>query len=294
MSRPWKKLWPRIGTTGKKSYIVGYYDHDGVERTKTRGSASHAREWMGDYFAAEGRGPDSLRRFLLDLDAKEANGSKVAEPRGGAGAVPRVDAHPRNEGGLAPSTYERYEWTIGRLCWTSRDAQHKDEYVAPPRYAVAVATLPVARFNSRRRRANGVMTCCLRVCPSRTRDQERGSVLSAALSWAASSYLVPEIQTNGCGLANDRASTGGARCEAGGTGYAPAATPSRAGGSELGALTTGSGGDPRPDAPAGQSSARNPQGNETRWSWACSTGSARETRRSGGFAGHRWPASSRG
>ncbi len=24
-----------------------------------------------------------------------------------------VNAHPRNEGGLAPSTYERYEWTIG-------------------------------------------------------------------------------------------------------------------------------------------------------------------------------------
>ena len=73
MSRPWKKQWPRIGTSGKKSYIVGYYDHERVERTKTRESASLAREWMRDYSAAAGRGPDSLRRFLLDLDAKEAN-----------------------------------------------------------------------------------------------------------------------------------------------------------------------------------------------------------------------------
>ncbi len=33
----------------------------------------HAREWMDAYITAERRGRESLRRFLLDLDAKEAN-----------------------------------------------------------------------------------------------------------------------------------------------------------------------------------------------------------------------------
>jgi hypothetical protein len=54
-----------------------------------------------------------------------------------------------------------------------------------------------------------------------TRDQA-WSVLSAALSWAASSYLVPEIQTNGCGLANEPRVNRRRSMRAGGTGYAPA------------------------------------------------------------------------
>ena len=65
MSRPWKKTpWPRAGANGKKSYLVGYYDHERVERTKTCGSASLARDWMRDYSAASQRGEESLRRFL--------------------------------------------------------------------------------------------------------------------------------------------------------------------------------------------------------------------------------------
>ncbi len=37
--------------------------------------AKLADEWIETYIAAERRGNDSLRRFLLDLDAKEANGN---------------------------------------------------------------------------------------------------------------------------------------------------------------------------------------------------------------------------
>jgi hypothetical protein len=40
MSRPWKKQWPRVGANGKKSYVVGYYDHEKVERSKTFVTAS--------------------------------------------------------------------------------------------------------------------------------------------------------------------------------------------------------------------------------------------------------------
>lgn len=114
MARPWPKrlAWPRIGKRGRRSYTVGFYDHDKRERTRVFPTVRRARAWMDDYITAERRGRDSLRRFLLDLDAKEAN---LAE-RWSLGAVLelylRVNAHPRNEGGLAPSTYKRYESVI--------------------------------------------------------------------------------------------------------------------------------------------------------------------------------------
>jgi hypothetical protein len=73
MARPWRKRWPYVGKNGRRSYVVGFYDHDRVERCRTFPSARHARAWMDDYITAERRGRESLRRFLLDLDAKEAN-----------------------------------------------------------------------------------------------------------------------------------------------------------------------------------------------------------------------------
>lgn len=75
MARPWPKrsAWPYVAKNGRRSYRVGFYDHDKRERTRTFPSVRHARAWMNDYITAERRGRDSLRRFLLDLDAKEAN-----------------------------------------------------------------------------------------------------------------------------------------------------------------------------------------------------------------------------
>jgi len=58
MARPWPKraLWPRRGKRGRKSYTVGFYDHDKRERCKTFPSVRHARAWMDDYVTAERRG----------------------------------------------------------------------------------------------------------------------------------------------------------------------------------------------------------------------------------------------
>jgi hypothetical protein len=64
---------------------------------------------------------------------------------------------------------------------------------------VAVASLPAARFNTPQAPRAGREDMLLAGVSKPTRDQA-WSVLSAALSWAASSYLVPEIETNGCGL----------------------------------------------------------------------------------------------
>ncbi len=48
-------------------------------------------------------------------------------------------------------------------------------------------------------------------------------VMSAALSWAARSQAIPEIQTNGCLLANERTANRRRSARRDGTGYAPAA-----------------------------------------------------------------------
>ncbi len=75
MARPWRRhrRWPHVAKSGARSYGLGFYDHEDVERSRSFPTAKAAREWIGDYVAAERRGSDSLRRFLLDLDAQEAN-----------------------------------------------------------------------------------------------------------------------------------------------------------------------------------------------------------------------------
>ena len=112
MARPWPKrsAWPYVAKSGRRSYVVGFYDHDKRERSRTFPSVRHARAWMDDYITAERRGRDSLRRFLLDLDAKEANEAEGAHDRArSSSCISPLNAHPRNEEGVAPSTYALYE-----------------------------------------------------------------------------------------------------------------------------------------------------------------------------------------
>jgi hypothetical protein len=148
MARPWRKRsgWPYVGKSGRRSYRVGFYDHDKRERTKSFPSAGHARAWTHDYLTAERRGRDSLRRFLLDLDAKEAD---EAEGRTIAEIVElflETDAHPRNEEGLAPATYELYASALSShlLGKPRRSQQHARE--RPPRRGC------FARLSGRRQR----------------------------------------------------------------------------------------------------------------------------------------------
>jgi hypothetical protein len=223
MARPWpkKSAWPYVAKSGRKSYTVGFYDHDKRERSRTFPSVRHARAWMDDYMTAERRGRESLRRFLLDLDAKEANETEARSIGEVLELYLAVNAHPRNEGGLAPSSYERYEWTIGRHLFDRPRRRAQGGTVAPPRHAVAVASVPAARFNGPQAPRAWREDMLLAGVSKPTRDQA-WSVLSAALSWAASSHLVPEIQTNGCGLANEPRVNRRRSMRAGDTGYAPA------------------------------------------------------------------------
>ncbi len=222
MARPWQKgsAWPYVAKSGRKSYAVGFYDHDKTERSRSFPTVRHARAWMDDYITAERRGRESLRRFLLDLDAKEAN---VAEARTIAAVLElylAVNAHPRNEGGLAPSTYERYEQVISLHLLGKARGQPQGGTRRAPDYAVKVSSVPAARFNEPLAPRAWREDMLIAGVPKPTRDKA-WSVLSAALSWAAASQMVPEIQTNGCGLATEQRVNRRRSMRRGGTGYAP-------------------------------------------------------------------------
>ncbi|HXC45861.1 MAG TPA: hypothetical protein VNU24_04585, partial [Solirubrobacteraceae bacterium] len=222
MARPWPKKtkWPYVAKSGRRSYVVGFYDHDRRERCRTFPSVRHARAWMDDYITAERRGRDSLRRFLLDLDAKEANEIEARTIGQVLELYLRVNAHPSNLGGLAPATYERYESLVG-LHMLDRPRGRDSRRLKPPRaYAVALCSVSAVRFNQPRTPSAWREQMLREGVPEGTRNQA-WRVLSAALSWAASSRLVPEIETNGCTLAPAAPGKRRRSLRSGGTGYEP-------------------------------------------------------------------------
>ena len=222
MARPWQKrsAWPYVAKSGRRSYSVGFYDHEKVERTRAFPSVRHARAWMDDYITAERRGPDSLRRFLLDLDAKEANQSESRSIGEVLELYLEVNAHPRNQGGLAPSTYERYVSTANRHLLGKPRHRSRGGPLPPTRHALAVASVPAVRFNEPMA-PRAWREQMMRDGVSKQTREHAWRMLSAALSWAAGSQTVPEIQTNGCILANESVVNRRRSARAGGTGYAP-------------------------------------------------------------------------
>lgn len=219
MSRPWKKTsaWPYVAKSGRKSYSLGFYDHEAVERTRSFSSAKQARQWMEEYIASERRGAESLRRFLLDLDAKDANQLDARTIGEIIELYFALDADPSLEGGLAPSTFESYRCAAN--CHILGKPLHnaKGEPLPPAPYAVALASQPAVVFNEPQtlRQWREEM---MRANVSQLRRGRVWRVLSATLSWAAASHLVPEIQTNGCILANERTGNRRRSAQRGGTG----------------------------------------------------------------------------
>jgi hypothetical protein len=93
---------------------VGFYDHQRKERTRSFPTAKAAREWMDDYVAAERRGADSLRRFLLDLDAREANAVLESRTIGEVIQLYFAFNAPDTADGLATSTFRSYSASAKR------------------------------------------------------------------------------------------------------------------------------------------------------------------------------------
>lgn len=206
MSQPWKKQWPRIGARGRRSYVVGFYDHERRERTRTFATATGvggASEWMSDYRAAERRGADSLRRFLLDLDAQEAN---VAEGRMLGEVIELyfcLDADPKLDGGLAEQTFHGYRTSANCHLLGRPVRNHKHQVIGRHAYAVWVSKQPASAFNEPRA-PRELRERMRQAGQPQTKIKETWKVLSAILSWAAGSHDVPEVHTNGCLMANER------------------------------------------------------------------------------------------
>jgi integrase len=158
---------------------------------------------------------------LLDLDAKEVNEAEARTLADVLELYLELNAHPRNQEGLAPSTFERYRSVVNCYLLGKPRRGSRGRKLPPAPYALAIASVPAMRFN--RPQAPRVWREQMREAgvpqPTRVRAWR---VLSAALSWAAGSQAVPEIQTNGCILANEPAVSRRRSARRGGTGYAPA------------------------------------------------------------------------
>jgi hypothetical protein len=227
MARPWRKksAWPYVAKSGRCSYAVGFYDHEKASRSRSFPTVGHAHAWMDDYVTAERRGRDSLCRFLLDLDAKDANEAEARMIAEVLELYLAANAHPRNEGGLAPSTYSRYASVIDLYLLGKSRRCPQGGTLRPAGYAAAIASVPAVRFNEPQAPRAWREDMQRAGVPKASRDHA-WAVLSAALSWAAASQLVPEIQTNGCGLANESRVKRRRSMRHGGTGYTPIRRPS--------------------------------------------------------------------
>ncbi len=207
MARPWQlKPWPYLRKDGRKSWRLGYSDHEGRGRSKAFSSSHAARQWVGDYVDAERRGTDSLMRFLLDLDAQEQNAIHKGLVLGEVVQLYLAHNGPEDEEGLARSTFEGYRHTANLyLLGHPRHTPERKE-LPPHAFAEKLAVTPIAQFNDPRP-SRAFWDEMLRAgVPKEARVHAR-RVLSAILSWAAWTDLVPELHTNGCKLANEQRST---------------------------------------------------------------------------------------
>jgi hypothetical protein len=53
MARPWRKrsAWPYVAKNGRKSYTLGFYDHERRERSPTFPTVRHAnRRWRSSCY----------------------------------------------------------------------------------------------------------------------------------------------------------------------------------------------------------------------------------------------------
>lgn len=204
MAKPWKTQWPYVTKSGGKSYRVGFRDHDGVVRTKAFPSAKVANEWINQYVSAERRGNHSLRRFLLDLDARDASGAATGRTIGEVIQLYFAFNAPDTADGLSMSTFHTYRHSANRhLLGVPGMDRGKPRPAAT--YAVQFAAQPARRFNT----PDGPRALREAMRHARVGTSARSHawrVLSAVLSWAAGSELVPEVDSNGCLLANEKVS----------------------------------------------------------------------------------------
>ena len=146
MAKPWKKQWPYVTKSGEKSYRVGFRDHDGIVRTKAFPSAKIANEWTQEYVSAERRGGHSLRRFLLDLDAKDHSDDIAGQTIGEVIQLYFAFNAPETADGLSMSTFRTYRQSANRHL-LGIPGMDKGKPRPAAKYAVHFAEQPAPTFN---------------------------------------------------------------------------------------------------------------------------------------------------
>ena len=223
MARPWpkKSVWPYVAKSGRKSYTVGFYDHDKRERRRTFPSVRRARAWMDNY--VDRGAPGSRQPAKVPAGPRREGGQRSRRPHD------RADTEALSGGGRAPtqrgrrSTPDIRPLQVGLNCHLLGKPRHQAgnrRKLPPAEYAVAIAKTQASAFNEplaprawrEQMREAGV--------PAQTRVHA-WRVSSSALSWAARSPFVPEIQTNGCKLAREPVVSRRRSARTGGTGYTP-------------------------------------------------------------------------
>jgi integrase len=209
MAKPWKKTgkWPYTYKDGvTKTYQVGFYDHDGAERSKSfprvKGVGG-ADDWMKEYVQAERRGKASLERFLLDLDAADANPSTSGRTMGEVIQPYFAAVAPWEVKGLAKSTFSVNRNIANRHLLGKPGRTPRGETLPPLDYAVDLAKRPAADFNDPSA-PRSWLTEMERAGTSDSVRERAWKVLSGVLTWAANSEAIPEVETNGCVLATKR------------------------------------------------------------------------------------------
>lgn len=135
--------WPYVAKSGRKSYRLGFRDHDAVVRSKAFPSAKLANERMRDYVAAERRGAHSLRRFLRDLDARDASGDRAGTTIAEVIQLYFVFNAPETADGLSASTFRTNRHSASRHLLGTAGA-HKGKPQRAAAYAVTFAGRPAA------------------------------------------------------------------------------------------------------------------------------------------------------
>jgi integrase len=206
MARPWKMKWPYLCKDGRKSWQVGYRDHEGTVRGKAFASSHAARQWMSDFQDAERRGRDSLMRFVLDLDAQEQNAVHKGLVLGEVVQLYLAHNGPEEEDGLARATFENYRGIANLYLLGHPRHTPRREELPPHAFAQRMALTPIAQFNDPQP-SRAFWDEMLRAGVTKEARVHARRVLSAILSWGAWTDLVPELHTNGCKLANEQRST---------------------------------------------------------------------------------------
>lgn len=142
-----EKKWPYVAKSGRKSYVVGFRDHVGIERSKSFPAAKVATAWIEEFVWAERRGPDSLRRFLLDLDAKEANSAATGQRIGEVIQLYFAFNAPETADGLAQTTFRSYRHSANRRL-LGIAGMSRGKPLAPAEHAVHFAAQPSRRSPS--------------------------------------------------------------------------------------------------------------------------------------------------